>query len=121
MSDLQSFWEALFSNLRASECLRERIHKRPKYDKAAAFAYCDRDGDGQLSVEDIKLVLVDHNGGQLAREKEILLIVNKFKGPGSRRGGALNIAGLPKDSAIYLQEYIDEITPKICANDEEQV
>jgi hypothetical protein len=64
-------------------------------------------------VEDIKLVLIDHNGGQLAREKEILLIVNKFKGHHSRRGGALNIAGLPKDSSISRQEYIEEITPKI--------
>jgi Ca2+-binding EF-hand superfamily protein len=113
MSDLQSLWEAMFINLRASECLRERIRKRPKFDKQAVFAYCDRDQDGQLSVEDIKLVLIDHNGGQLAREKEILLIVNKFKGHHSRRGGALNIAGLPKDSSISRQEYIEEITPKI--------
>lgn len=113
ISDLCTLWEAIFTNLKATECLRERISKRPKFDLHAAFRYCDRDLDGQISVEDVKLVLLDHNGAALAREKEILLIINKFKGPGQRRGGAANIAGLPKDSAIFLQEYLDEITPKI--------
>ena len=50
MSDLNTLWEALFSNLRASECLRERISRRPAFDKHAAFRYCDRDYDGKLSI-----------------------------------------------------------------------
>lgn len=33
MSDLSSLWEAIFNNLRAGECLRERISKRPAFDK----------------------------------------------------------------------------------------
>ena len=57
MGDLAMLFEALFSNLRASECLRERISKRPTFDKYEAFKYCDMDGDGVLSVADIKQVL----------------------------------------------------------------
>ena len=47
-------FEALFSNLKASECLRERITKRITFDKIEAFTYCDMDADGELSVSDIK-------------------------------------------------------------------
>lgn len=113
MSDLSSLWEAIFSNLRASECLRERISKRPAFDKSAAFWYCDRDADGYLSVQDITLTLIDHNGASIANEKEILLIINKFKSPSLKKGGAATIAGLPLDSKISLHEYLNEISPKI--------
>ena len=112
MSDLNTLWEAIFSNLRATECLRERISKRPAFDKQAAFRYCDRDGDGRLSIQDVMLTLHDHNGAQLAKDKKILLIINKFKSPLSKRGGAANISGVG-EAFITQQEYIDEITPKI--------
>lgn len=80
MSDLSTLFDAVFSNLRASECLRERIAKRVAFDKRASFHYCDRDGDGQLSTDDIKNVLIDHNGAQIAKDKEVYLVLNKFKG-----------------------------------------
>lgn len=54
MNDFASLWEAFFKNLRASECLRERISKRAAFDKQAAFRYCDKDNDGFISVQDIK-------------------------------------------------------------------
>ena len=113
MNDLISLWEALFNNLKATECLRERISKRPSFDKQAAFRYCDRDCDGYLSVEDLMKVLVEHNGGNCANEKEVLLIINKFKGIGLRLSGGANISGVPRDAKISLKEYIEEVTPKI--------
>lgn len=61
MGDLAMLFEALFSNLKASECLRERISKRITFDKMEAFAYCDMDCDGELSVADIKKVLLQNN------------------------------------------------------------
>lgn len=114
MADLNNLWEVLFNNLLASECLRERISQRPAFDKEAAFRYCDRDQDGRLSLEDIMLTLHDHNGASIAKEKEILLIINKFRSPTTKRGGAANIAGVSDAGAyISLQEYQDELTPKM--------
>ena len=106
-------FEALFSNLKASECLREKISKRITYDKFEAFNYCDMDGDGVLSVEDIKKVLLENNAHQSANEKEIMLIINKFKLSNIRRGGAAVNLGFTTSATITLEEYLDEISPKI--------
>jgi hypothetical protein len=54
MSDLSLLFEAILSNLRALECLRERISKRKTFPRDVAFDYCDFDGDGRLSIEDLK-------------------------------------------------------------------
>ena len=60
MTDLSQLFEALISNLRASECLREKISKRKTFHQDLAFDYCDFDGDGVLSVDDLKQVLIDN-------------------------------------------------------------
>ena len=116
MSDFVTLLETLFNNVRASECLRERIAKRPSFNKTAAFKYCDMDDDGRVSVQDIMDVLCENNGGTIATEKEALLIINKFKGINIRCGGGSNMAGLPPNATISLKEYIEEITPKIEEN-----
>ena len=113
MGDLGMLFEALFSNLKASECLREKISKRITYDKIEAFNYCDMDGDGVLSVEDIKKVLLENNAPQSANEKEIMLIINKFKLSNIRRAGAAVNLGFTTSATITLEEYLDEISPKI--------
>ncbi len=59
MTDLSQLFEALISNLRASECLREKIVKQGMKVELA-FDYSDFDGDGYLSVEDLKQVLIDN-------------------------------------------------------------
>ena len=106
-------FEALFSNLRASECLRERITKRPTFDRLEAFRYCDMNGDGELSVADIKKVLLENNAPQSANEKEVMIIINKFKMSSIRRGGAAVNSGFTTSATISLEEYMEEITPKI--------
>ena len=106
-------FEALFSNLKACECLREKISKRITYDTIQAFNYCDMDGDGVLSVEDIKKVLLENNAHQSANEKEIMLIINKFKLSNIRRAGAAVNLGFTISATITLDEYLDEISPKI--------
>ncbi len=113
MSDLALLFEALFSNLKASECIREKITKRLTFDKRDAFAYCDMDGDGEISVADIKKVLLENNAPQSANEKEIMLIVNKFKLSSVRRGGAAINSGFTTKATITIEEYLEEITPKI--------
>jgi hypothetical protein len=60
MTDLSLLFESLLSNLRASECLRERISKRKTFNKALAFEYCDFDGDSFISVDDLKQVLLEN-------------------------------------------------------------
>lgn len=60
MGDLSQLFEALLSNLRASECLREKISKRKTFVRDAVFDYCDFDGDGLLGLEDLKRVLEDN-------------------------------------------------------------
>ncbi len=57
MSDLSLLFESILSTLRATECLRVRITRRATFEKPLAFAYCDFDGDGVLTREDIKCVL----------------------------------------------------------------
>lgn len=59
------------------------------------------------------LTLSDHNGASIAKDKEIMLIINKFKNPITKRGGAANISGISAGSTISLEEYLDEVTPKI--------
>jgi len=114
MGDLAMLFEALFSNLRASECLRERISKRPTFDKLEAFRYCDIDGDGQLSVGDIKQVLLENNAPQSANDKEVMIIINKFKmSTCVRRGGAAVKSGYTTAATITLEEYMEEMTPKV--------
>lgn len=61
MGDLSQLFEALLSNLRASECLREKISKRRSFVKDTVFDYCDFDGDSLLGVEDLKRVLEDNS------------------------------------------------------------
>ena len=60
MGDLSQLFEALLSNLRASECLREKISKRKTFEKDTVLDYCDFDGDGLLGLEDLKRVLEDN-------------------------------------------------------------
>ena len=55
--------------------------------------------------------MIDHNGAAIAKDKEIYLIINKFKGNSNRRES--DIAGVPKESTISLKEYMEEVTPKI--------
>ena len=50
MRDLGTLFEVIFKNLKASECIRDKMNKRPKFDKYAAFRYCDRDNDGRISI-----------------------------------------------------------------------
>lgn len=102
MSDLSLLFESLLSNLRATECLRTRITRRATFDKRLAFAYCDFDGDGRLGREDLKRVLCENGAAQQAREGEVVLIIEKFK---RGRGGDAE--------GISLEEYVEEITPKI--------
>jgi hypothetical protein len=45
MTDLSQLFEALISNLRTSECLREKIVKQGLRTELA-FEYSDFDGDG---------------------------------------------------------------------------
>jgi len=111
MNDFASLWEAFFKNLRASECLRERISKRAAFDKQAAFRYCDRDNDGFISVQDIKQVLSENNGG--SNDKEILLVINKFKQGGTADNLRRSNGTSAKDTMISLGEYLAETSPKI--------
>ena len=64
MSDLSILFESILANLRASECLREKITKRKTFEKDIAFDYCDFDGDGALSADDLKQVLIDNGASQ---------------------------------------------------------
>lgn len=107
MSDLSLLFESILSNLRASECLREKISKRKTFNKDLAFDYSDFDGDNLLSVDDLKQVLMDNGASQQAKDKEVILIINKFKNRARAR------FGFGIEARISREEYMAEITPKI--------
>ena len=107
MTDLSLLFESLLSNLRASECLRERISKRKTFNKSLAFDYCDFDCDSLISVDDLKQVLIENGAQQQAKDKEVILIINKFK---IRSRASF---GYGTSAKINRDEYMAEITPKI--------
>jgi hypothetical protein len=51
--------------------------------------------------------LIENNGGQISNEKEVLLIISKFKQSSVRKNEPIF------DSAITLEEYLEEMTPKL--------
>jgi hypothetical protein len=108
MSDLSLLFESLLSNLRASECLRERISKRKSFPLPLAFDYCDFDGDGFLSCEDLKRVLIENGAAQQAKDKEVVLIINKFKNRGARARYGYGV-----EARVSREEYVKEVMPKI--------
>ena len=77
------------------------------------FDYCDFDGDGLLSVDDLKQVLIDNGASQQAKDKEVVLIINKFKHRGRAR------FGYGTEAKIAREEYVAEITPKIVPYEDE--
>lgn len=61
---------------RASDLLRLRLSKRPVFNLRCAFKYVDRDLNGAITMDDIRIMLAEH--GFFATEKELVLIMNKF-------------------------------------------
>jgi hypothetical protein len=58
--------------------------------------------------------MLENNAPQNANEKEIMLIINKFKLSSIKRlGGQAIQNGYSTDATISFDEYLEEITPKI--------
>ena len=65
-------------------------------------------------MADIKQVMLENNAAQNANEKEIMLIINKFKASSNKRlAGKVTLNGYTPDATVSLEEYLEEISPKI--------
>jgi Ca2+-binding EF-hand superfamily protein len=94
---MRNLWQGLFKCERSCEVLRTSLRARPYFNLKAAFCYLDRNGAGQVSLDDIREFL--SNNGFFATERELLGIMTKCDKNG--------------DGRINFNEFIDEFQPKL--------
>jgi Ca2+-binding EF-hand superfamily protein len=84
---------------RANECLRARLNRRPKFSLREAFFFLDKNKNGQVSMDEVRVVLSDH--GYCATDRELQYIFDKFD--------------KDRDLRISFKEFVNEMTPKLGA------
>lgn len=95
--EMRNLWAALFKCERSCEVLRTGLRARPYFNLKAAFSFIDRNGMGQLALEDVREFL--SNNGFFATERELQGIMQKCDKSG--------------DGRISFNEFIDEFQPKL--------
>ena len=89
---MRNLWAALFKCERSCEVLRTGLRARPYFNMKAAFSFIDRNGMGQLALEDVREFLA--NNGFFATERELQGVMQKCDKTG--------------DGRISFNEFIDE-------------
>ena len=90
-------WAALFKCERSCEVLRSCLRARPYFNLKQAFTFIDRNGIGNITLEDLREYL--GNNGFFATERELQGIIQKCDKNG--------------DGRINFNEFVDEFQPKL--------
>lgn len=96
-NEIRNLFRVLFHTEKASECLRQRIAKRPHFSLDRAFQYIDRDNDGVVTGHDIRDMLAEH--GFYATEKEMQFVMHKFD--------------RDADGKVVFSQLVEEMRPKL--------
>jgi Ca2+-binding EF-hand superfamily protein len=81
-----------------AEAVRQRLSRRPLFNTYDAFKAIDKYNQGFIVLEDLKEILEDN--GIFATNKDVDLLVERFKGPDAYNG------------KITYSEFSKELSPK---------
>jgi len=86
----------IISNEVTSEAIRQKLNRRPLFNVYEAFKALDKADIGAFSIEEFKVLLLDH--GIYATSKDVLNLVERFD--------------KNHDGKVTYSEFVSEITPK---------
>ena len=76
--------------------MRQKLNRRPLFDVYDAFKALDKNGNGYITVNEFKEVLLDH--GMYSSPNELKTLLKRFD--------------KDQDGKVSYREFVSEITPK---------